>query len=193
VRGTASRSDVGRAVWCLAQDLVRFTSKAGMSFSFMGIMLATARSIKDSDLAFWLQRPRYWSRITRGSNADLPILPRPRADYSGVFKPASAPRREGAWEQVPVRASRTVWGQPATLIRNRFTPPRLVVKLIPECLRKQKGNENMIELSRIGFPSAKVSPLGEQQTSAGALPPLQSRNAACRVSRRSSRLRRSGL
>jgi hypothetical protein len=40
---------IAAAAWCRARDSSGLTSKAGMCFSFMGIMLATPPSIKDSD------------------------------------------------------------------------------------------------------------------------------------------------
>jgi hypothetical protein len=85
------------SMWCPGARLGVLTSKAGMSFSFMGIMLASARSIKDSDCgltagrpgvltaALLLDAPRSRTRkkatqIFRFSPDPVPIIPRPRRD-----------------------------------------------------------------------------------------------------------------
>jgi hypothetical protein len=59
--------------------------------------------------------------------------------------------------------------------RNRMSLTPVVggLKLKPECVRKQEGNGNVFEPSRI-WPSAEV-PLGERLTNADALPSAQSR------------------
>ncbi len=108
----------------------------GLAAGRPGVLAATAALLGRAAVPF-----------TQGSNADLPIFPRPRADYpetlsgrgSRVFKRTSAPRRDGASEQVRVCASRTVLGQPATLIGNRSTPPRVVFKTKAGMCRKTKG------------------------------------------------------
>jgi hypothetical protein len=79
------------SMWCPGASLGALTSKAGMSFSFMGIMLASPRSIKDSYCG--TGRGSAWRSSCNGLTAWTPQRSRSRKEATQTFRFPKTPCR----------------------------------------------------------------------------------------------------